>query len=265
MGENCSKLYPVGVGASACNVSAFTDELPQREIFVSEFWIDRTEVTNQQFREFKNQNPDYQTTAEKDGESILFNVNTGGFVEQDDATWEQPKGPGTSIVTLMNHPVVHVSWNDADAYCRWAGKRLPTEAEWEKAARGTDGRIYPWGFEWFTGERPPRINFPLVTQAIGTSEVGTHPGGRSWYPVEDMLGNVAEWVNDWYAEHYYEEDQSPQANPPGPEKVPLTDVLKGYRGGSWGTNQSYFHTAWRRYQSPDYSSDGLGFRCARNP
>jgi formylglycine-generating enzyme required for sulfatase activity len=151
--------------------------------------------------------------------------------------------------------VVLVSWNDADAYCQWAGKQLPTEAQWEKAARGPASdavRNYAWGNEF----DPARAN-TNESRLNDTTPVGSFsPQGDSPYGGADMTGNVWEWVADWYGGDYY--SQSPPRNPPGP----ATGSFKILRGGSWLFDEVYARTAFRYNVNPDYTYDFTGFRCS---
>ena len=154
-----------------------------------------------------------------------------------------------------DHPVVLANWHDTEAYCEWAGRRLPTEAEWEKAARGTDGRVYPWG-----NERPTREHCNFYHDVGATTPVGKYsPQGDSPYGAADMAGNVFEWVADWYDKDYYA--VSPKDNPQGP----AAGEYRVVRGGSWIANDDGVRAAGRHDRTPDGRNVRYGFRCARSP
>lgn len=216
-----------------CGAWYFEDELPRREVTLPAYCIDRTEVTNAQFAKFAEATG-YETTAEKRGTSITWNdADRDWNLDVSGADWRHPAGPDSTAPD--NHPVVQVSYFDAQAYCEWAGKRLPSVSEWEKAARGTDGRRWPWGDAW----NPNALNYYEV-KPPQTQPVGSYPAGASPYGALDMLGNALEWT---------------AMDAPGQETVER-------RGGSWGSIEVYLHAAWRNYGPPDDTRPTVGFRCA---
>jgi formylglycine-generating enzyme required for sulfatase activity/uncharacterized caspase-like protein len=244
--EECKKL---GSTEAQCK-DWYERESPRHRVVLDAFHIDRYEVTNALFERFVRATS-HSTTAESQGSGWVWQQKDGKWqwVEVKGASWRAPTGSGSS--SESNHPVVQVSWPDADAYCRWAGKRLPTEAEWEKAARGTDGRRYPWGEDW----EPARANGNMSVKT--TRPVGSYPNGVSPYGAHDMAGNVAEWVSDWFDASYYQ--QSPERNPKGA----ASGQSRVLRGGSWYFNPIGLRTAYRDYDSPDDRLTLVGFRCAR--
>jgi formylglycine-generating enzyme required for sulfatase activity len=221
-------------------------ELPRHRVLLDAYYVDRYEVTNALFERFVKATG-HRTAAEREGHGWVWRQTE--WVKVDGAAWRTPSGPGS--LAAPTHPVVQVSWDDAEAYCRWAGKRLPTEAEWEKAARGAEGRIYPWGEAW----DPAKANGDGTVKA--TSPVGSYPGGVSPYGVHDMAGNVSEWVADWYDKDYYQ--RSPQRNPKGPDSG-QTRVL---RGGSWDHAPFGLRAAGRLHDPSGVYHVDLGVRCAR--
>ena len=223
--------------------NAYQPEFPQRRVYLDAYEIDKYEVTTVQFLKF--------VLATDRKPLIDWQYEGGNFQE-----------------TMANHPVMHVSWFDSDAYCRWAGKRLPTSAEWEKAARGEDGRIYPWGNEpaglsranfGRTGlsgpvrDRPERLLLypPIIS-------VDKYDNGVSPYGVFQLAGNVAEWTADWYDPHYYK--TAPDRNPKGPEK----GTQRAFRGGGWIDSTPSVRPAQRNGTDPNTKMNWLGFRCARD-
>jgi formylglycine-generating enzyme required for sulfatase activity len=257
---------PFAMGSAESDPAADDNEKPQHEVHLSAFWIDRTEVTNAMFGRFVA-DTGYETDAEKRGASWTYDFSSEYGGDLAGADWQHPYGPSSSLDGLEEHPVMHVSWNDAAAYCQWAGKRLPTEAEWEKAARGTDGQIYPWG-EYFDGSL---LNWcdacsgeldwkggDSVDGYATTAPVGSYRDGASPYGALDMSGNVWEWVADWYADDYYA--TSPGRNPPGPS----SGDNRVLRGGSWLSFRWDVRAASRYHDVPDFSCDTYGFRCARS-
>ncbi|MGB0385643.1 MAG: SUMF1/EgtB/PvdO family nonheme iron enzyme [Ardenticatenaceae bacterium] len=251
---------------------ALDHEKPRHTVYLDAFWIDRTEVTNAMFANFVQQTG-YQTDAEKEGSgwACLPRFDGGfdcGYV--DGADWQHPQGPERDFNGLESHPVVQVSSLDATAYCEWAERRLPTEAQWEKAAGGVlteeATRKWPWGNEPPTGDV---VNFCDQNCAFGwkdsstndgyrlTSPVGNYPNGASPYGAWDMAGNVSEWVSDNYDPSYYA--SSPRENPPGS----ATQGYKVLRGGSSNDSPSDIRVHSRDWTNPDYRVENFGFRCAR--
>ena len=239
------------MGSAASDTNAQDDERPQHEVTLSAYWIDKTEVTNRQFELFVK-TTNYQTDAERLGSGVIFNGST--WKDTKGAFWKQPKGPGSDLNGKSEHPVVLVSWNDAAAYCRWAGRGLPTDAQWEMAARGTDGRIYPWGNAVPDANR---ANFNYNVK--DTTPVGKYSSGASPYGALDMAGNAWEWVNDGYDGNYYH--VSPGSNPPGPG----SGTNKVLRGGGWHGSDGNLRMAYRYDNLPTHRSYNLGFRCAAPP
>ncbi|MBN2386389.1 MAG: SUMF1/EgtB/PvdO family nonheme iron enzyme [Anaerolineales bacterium] len=242
-------LVYVPAGSFAMGSSSdYADEQPVHDVYLDAFWIDRTEVTNELFTLFVS-----ETGRVTDAESLGWSWTYNGlnWDRTRGAYWFQPDGPGSDLDGLGSHPVVRVSWSDARAYCAWAGRRLPTEAEWEKAARGTDGRTYPWGSAAPTGGL---LNFDELVG--GTTPVGRYPGGASPYGALDMTGNVWEWVEDWYQESYYR--SSPSSNPSGPG----SGDGRGMRGGSWMTDADWNRASFRGWGYAENAYWSTGFRCA---
>jgi iron(II)-dependent oxidoreductase len=208
------------------------DETPQHLVDVKPFYMDIYEVTNAQYQKF----------IEAGGRPTPVDHHDPLFY-----SWVSGKPP----VGQENHPVVYVSWYDSDAYCRWVGKRLPTEAEWEKAARGTDGRAWPWG-NTFDGTKCNAYE----SSPLWTTPVGSYPGGISPYGVYDMCGNVAEWTDSWY-----------QAYPGNKlQRSSFGEHFKVARGGAWVLPYEPWSRATNRNlaQPPDYQHRSLGFRCAKD-
>ena len=234
----------------------YEDQLPQHTVYVDDFEIAKYPLTVAQFEIFVKETG-HRTTAEKKGSGWVW---TGKWEERKGADWRHPHGPDSDIKGKEDHPVTQVSWHDAVAYCQWLSEktgqtwRLPTEAEWEKAARGTDGRIYPWG----NGE-PDKTLCNYNMNVKDTTPVDQYPAGASPYGALDMAGNVWEWCVDWYDADYY--PHSPRRNPTGPE----TGKYRVLRGGSWDNYAGFVRSAYRNYSSPDDRNDSWGFRPARSP
>lgn len=207
------------------------EEKPIHKVTLNAFWIDQFEITNALYRKC--------VAAQK------CKAPVGDFTGRHEDGYY-------SNLEFDTFPAVYVAWEDSRQYCAWAGKRLPTEAEWEKAARGVDERIFPWGNTFDDGKRS---NSALRGELV-TTAAGTYPNGASPYGAQDMAGNVWEWVADWYDGNYYA--VSPVSNPPGP----ATGTLKILRGGGYGGYDMGHRTTLRRGNAADESTAYIGFRCA---
>ena len=224
---------------SVCSSAAYTNEQPAHSVRLHSYWIDQTEITNQQY-----------SLCTNSGECTPP-VELGSFTR--DVYFADPE--------FANYPVVYVRWDQAAAYCQWAGGRLPTEAEWEYAARGPKSLIYPWGntFDRY------RLNYCDVNCPAGvidssfddqypeTAPVGSYPEGASWIGALDMAGNVREWVADWYGYYTADRQENPQGATQGDGHIP--------RGGSWLDTPDDVRSANRGENSPDYTRHKVGFRC----
>ncbi len=225
---------PAGEFQMGCNDVADpqcgADESPSHRVYLDAYYIDKHDVTVAEYRDC---------------------VTTGGCKQpasSGECNWGKPD--------RETHPINCVDWNGALTYCTWARKRLPTEAEWEKAARGTDGRVYPWG------NAMPSCDYAVLQEGwkgcgIGTAwPVCSKPSGNSPYGLCDMAGNVGQWVKDWYEDGYYK--TSPERNPQGPDY----GYVVGVRGGSWADNPSALRSSGRNGSGPGDVLETVGFRCA---
>ena len=235
-------LVPSGFFTMGSNQNGL-DEAPEHQVFLDEFYIDNYEVAASDYAEFLNTVNSAKSYYLDNKYGMLF--YNGQF---------RPR-PG-----LESFPINNVSWKGASAYCHWKGKRLPNEAEWEKAARGTDKRIFPWGnslptperarfFQTWTQEQAHRVMVP----------VSALPEGKSPYELHNMAGNVKEWVDDWYDREYYN-DSAEYENPRGP----IGGEFRGVRGGSWRDLGGFVYSSFRNNSHPDTRMDDYGFRCAKS-
>jgi formylglycine-generating enzyme required for sulfatase activity len=232
------------MGGADADAKADDDEKPQHAVYLDAFWIDGTEVTNGQYSQFLNATGEHRgACGRRDCAETQIEDKYSHIILQD----------GRYVVEsgFEDHPATQVSWYGAQAYCAWSGARLPTEAEWEKAARGVDGRSYPWG------NKPPACDKAQYGDCGGaTVPVGSLRAGASPYGMLDMAGNVWEWVADWYDPAYY--GSSPVQNPQGPE----SGERKVFRGGSWGYPPAFLRASDRARNRPTYAGFNVGFRCA---
>lgn len=234
VGDEAGMVYiPAGEfirGQAEGDPLGFVWATPRSKVSLTAYYIDRHEVTNAEYKRF----------VDATGRSVPYDEKYGTFYN-----WEE----GKYLRNFDDHPVVLVDWNDAAAYCKWVGKRLPTEAEWEKAARGTDGRLWPWGNEF--------DRFKANTRDFGvemTMPAGSFLDGASPYGVMDMAGSVFEWVEDWYMAY----PGSKRIHPDYGERYKVT------RGGAWTSRADpYAYTMSRTAQPPDYKHRSIGFRCAK--
>jgi formylglycine-generating enzyme required for sulfatase activity len=290
---------PGGTFWMGADDASMSDARPVHEVVVDGFWIDRTEVTNRQFARFVAATG-YRTVAERKPEakdfpdappenlvagSLVFTPPAGEVSLKDHlawwsyvpgADWRHPEGPGTSIDGRDEHPVVQVCWDDAAAYARWAGKRLPTEAEWEFAARGGKARTrYTWGEEQRPGGKWQaniwQGRFPGRNTAedgfAGTAPVATFP--PNGYGLFDMAGNAWEWCADWYRPGY---EVDSRRNPQGPatsyDPAEPGVAKRVQRGGSYLCSDEYctrYLPGARGKGAPDSGAPHVGFRCVRSP
>ncbi|MGI6259010.1 MAG: formylglycine-generating enzyme family protein [Anaerolineaceae bacterium] len=213
------------------------NERPIRQVYVDAFWIDKYEVTNAQYELCVADG----ACAKPNNDRSHTRVNYYGNPEYAD------------------HPVVFVDWYQANSYCEWAGGRLPTEAEWEKAARGPEGNLYPWGNDDANCSLANynQGSYDQPNSCVGdTSQVGSYPEGASYYGVMDMAGNVWEWVNDWYGPY----DATDTINPTGPDSEQDYKVI---RGNSWYNVGSDIRSSYRsRHKPTGGNNSNFGFRCA---
>ena len=207
------------------------DKTPVHKVNLDAFWIDKTEVTNRMYADCVTAG-----ACQVPSSSQSFTHNN---------YYDNPQ--------YADYPVIYMGWNSAQSYCKWAGARLPSEAEWEKAARGTDGRIFPWGND---GPDNSLLNY---NQNVGdTTAVGSYPSGASPYGALDMAGNVWEWVSDWYDKTYY--DQSARSNPEGPSN----GTYRVMRGGAWNSDDYYVLASSRGGSNPANAYYEFGIRCSRS-
>jgi len=210
--------------------------VPEQSVTLPEFWIDRDLVTNAEYKKFTDANPGYPVpNSELDALK----------------PWAWDQGARTFPAHRDNYPVVLVTWSDASAYCKWAGNRLPTEAEWEKAARGSDGRLYPWGNDWDStktafGEKGAR----------DASLVGSFPGGASPWGANDMVGNVWQWTSSLWKAYPYDANDGREDQ--GQEGARVT------RGGMFAFGPAVSRTNSRNALDPGAKAVSVGFRCASN-
>lgn len=256
-------------------------ESPSRQVQVSDFLLDKYEVSNKEFSDFVS-DTGYITEAEKFGNSFVVEYFVSQKVQEtitqavasapwwlpvDNSSWRLPEGPDSHINNRMSHPVVHVSWNDATAYCQWAGKRLPTEAEWEYACRsGLKDRLFPWG----NNPTPRGEHWMNIWQGVFPTNNTEEDGFPCTAPVDtyhstkfglyNMVGNVWEWVSDWWTvTHSTKMQKDPLGPPSGSDKVK--------KGGSFMCHKDYcyrYRCAARSQNTPDSSANNLGFRCAKS-
>ena len=237
--DGMTLLY-VPAGEFTMGSNEFADEQPPHQVYLDAFYIDQTEVTNALYAQCVKAN------------ACQAPLSTGSRSRS--SYYGNPQ--------FDHYPVANAAWNDARAYCQWVGGDLPTEAQWEKAARGPStgsgstgsgaDRLYPWGNQ---APDVSRLNF---NWNVGdTTEVGKYPAGASFYGALDMAGNVWEWVRDWYDATYYAGLSS--RNPAGP----TSGDYRVFRGGAWSNVASYVRASFRNCNDPGNRLDGIGFRCAR--
>lgn len=264
------------------------DEAPAKELSLSGFWMDKYEVTNSDYQKFVDATG-YETFSEKMGDSLVFEspeqnhsmamgvLDWWELVEA--AYWKKPEGPESSIDQKADHPVVHVNFEDALEYCNWLGKQLPTEAQFEYAARGgQEGTIYSWGNKPLQESAPVsntwQGEFPIQNKQLDgfatTSPVGSFPAND--FGFYDISGNVWEWVEDWYHPQYY--SFGPDKNPKGVAKSDSVDPnepnipKRSIRGGSFLCADNYcsgFRVSARMPADPSTATNHTGFRCVSNP